>query len=81
MEVRFDPVCAQPRLADILTGTDRDIEPEDEDTLAEIDPTNIVGSRTRGKTIDFAKAAQELGEDEDEDDDEDFNDPDDEMKD
>jgi hypothetical protein len=56
-------------------------EPEDEDTMAEIDPTNIVGSRTRGKNIDFAKAAQELGEDEDEDDDEDFNDPDDEMKD
>jgi hypothetical protein len=53
-------------------------EPEDEDTMAEIDPTNIVGSRTRGKNIDFA---QELGEDEDEDDDEDFNDPDDEMKD
>ncbi|KAL5402129.1 hypothetical protein PMIN06_011476 [Paraphaeosphaeria minitans] len=56
-------------------------EPEDDDTMAEIDPTNIVGSRTRGKNIDFAKAAQELGEDEDEDDDEDFNDPDDEMKD
>lgn len=56
-------------------------EPEDEDTLAEIDETNIMGSRTRGKTIDFAKAAAELGEDEDEDDDEDFNDPDDEMKD
>lgn len=49
--------------------------------MAEIDPTNIVGRRTRGKNIDFAKAAQELGEDEDEDDDEDFNDPDDEMKD
>ncbi|KAF9732228.1 histone chaperone domain chz [Paraphaeosphaeria minitans] len=58
-----------------------DAEPEDDDTMAEIDPTNIVGSRTRGKNIDFAKAAQELGEDEDEDDDEDFNDPDDEMKD
>jgi hypothetical protein len=40
-----------------------------------------MGSRTRGKTIDFAKAAAELGEDEDEEDDEDFNDPDDEMKD
>lgn len=49
--------------------------------MAEIDPTNIVGRRTRGKNIDFAKAAQELGEDEDEEDDEDFNDPDDEMKD
>ena len=49
--------------------------------MAEIDPTNIVASRTRGKNIDFAKAAEELGDDEDEEDDEDFNDPDDEMKD
>ncbi|KAJ4287550.1 Histone H2A.Z-specific chaperone CHZ1 [Kalmusia sp. IMI 367209] len=58
-------------------------EPEDEDTLAEIDPQNIVGSRTRGKNIDFAKAAEELGEgaDEEDEEDEDFNDPDDEMKD
>jgi hypothetical protein len=49
--------------------------------MEEIDSTNIIGSRTRGKTIDFAKANQELGDDEDEDDDEDFVDPDDEMKD
>ncbi|KAF2182693.1 hypothetical protein K469DRAFT_711372 [Zopfia rhizophila CBS 207.26] len=59
-----------------------DAEPEDEDTMEEIDTSNIItsGRRTRGKNIDFAKAAQELGEDEDEDDDEDFNDPDDAME-
>jgi hypothetical protein len=55
-------------------------EPEDEDNMEEIDSTNIINTRTRGKTIDFAKANQELGDDEDEDDDEDFVDPDDEMK-
>lgn len=55
---------------------------EDEDTMAEVDTDNIIGRRTRGKNIDFAKAAQELGDEEDdEDDDEDFHDPDDEMKD
>jgi hypothetical protein len=53
----------------------------DEDTMAEIDTSNIVGQRTRGKNIDFAKAAEELPEDEDEEDDADFNDPDDEMND
>lgn len=79
MRVRFPKLNkAQPHSTSILTTN---TEPEDEDTLAEIDETNIMGSRTRGKTIDFAKAAAELGEDEDEDDDEDFNDPDDEMKD
>ena len=36
--------------------------------MEEIDQSNIVGSRTRGKTIDYSKAAQELGEDEDEED-------------
>ncbi|KAF1961495.1 hypothetical protein CC80DRAFT_488753 [Byssothecium circinans] len=58
-------------------------EDVEEDTMAEIDTDNIVGRRTRGKNIDFAKAAQELPEDEDEDDDEDFEevDNDDEMKD
>jgi hypothetical protein len=49
--------------------------------MEEINPENIVGSRTRGKNIDYAKAAQELPEDDDEDDDEDFVDPDDSMKD
>ena len=44
--------------------------------MTEIDTDNIVldGRRTRGKTIDFAKAAEEAGDDldDDEDDDEDF---------
>lgn len=51
--------------------------------MEEIDLNNIVqgGRRTRGKAIDFAKAAAENPEeeDEDEDDDEDFEDPDDAM--
>lgn len=43
--------------------------------MEEIDTDNIItdGRRTRGRKIDFAKAAQELPEeDEDEDDDDDF---------
>lgn len=49
--------------------------------MEEIDTTNIIedGRRTRGKTIDFAEAAQkakddgiDLDDDEDEEDDEDF---------
>ncbi|KAF2878317.1 histone chaperone domain CHZ-domain-containing protein [Massariosphaeria phaeospora] len=52
-------------------------EPEDEDNMEEIDTSNIVGSRTRGKNIDFAKANKELGdEDDDEENDEDFHDDD-----
>ncbi|KAH7411812.1 histone chaperone domain CHZ-domain-containing protein [Phaeosphaeria sp. MPI-PUGE-AT-0046c] len=58
-----------------------EVEEPDEDNMEEIDTANVVGSRTRGKNIDFTKANQELAEDEDEDDDEDFVDPDDEMKD
>ncbi|KAL2021576.1 hypothetical protein VTK56DRAFT_7075 [Thermocarpiscus australiensis] len=47
---------------------------EEEDNLEEIDLDNVIGRRTRGKVIDFAKAAQENPpeEDEDEEDDEDF---------
>lgn len=49
---------------------------EEEDDLHEIDTSNILssGRRTRGKTIDFAKAAENAGEelDDDEEDDEDF---------
>ena len=50
--------------------------------MEEIDESNIIsgGRRTRGKAIDFAKAAEGLDDDEEEDDDEDFEDPDDEMK-
>ena len=46
---------------------------------------NIVGSRTRGKNIDYAQAAKEMegqeDDDEDEEDDEDFVDDDDKMQD
>jgi len=57
----------------------------DEDNMEEIDLDNIIpdGRRTRGRNIDFAKAAEELPEeDDDEEDDDDFEAPneDDEMK-
>jgi len=56
-------------------------EEADEDNMEEIETSNIIqGSRTRGKTIDFAKANQELEGEDDEDEDDDFVDPDDEMK-
>lgn len=42
--------------------------------MAEIDLDNVIGRRTRGKVIDFAKAAEEnpVADDEDEEDDDDF---------
>ncbi|KEQ91730.1 hypothetical protein AUEXF2481DRAFT_43899 [Aureobasidium subglaciale EXF-2481] len=56
-------------------------EEGEEDNMEEIDESNILsgGRRTRGKTIDFAKAAEGLDDDEDEDEDDDFEDPE-EMK-
>lgn len=54
--------------------------------MEEIDETNIVGSRTRGKTIDWqaadqkSKDAGDMDEDDDEEDD-DFVDPDESMQD
>ncbi len=51
--------------------------------MEEIDTENIIsdGRRTRGKAIDFAKAAQELPEDgdDDDDDDDDFEEKDDDA--
>lgn len=46
-------------------------EEEDEDNMEEIDTDNIIsdGRRTRGKSIDFAKAAEEAGDELDDDDD------------
>lgn len=73
------PVHSSSIGADLLIG-----EPEepDEDNMEEIDEDNIVGSRTRGKNIDFAQAAKELDDDEDdEDEDEDFEMEDEEMAD
>jgi len=59
-----------------------EVEVEDEDTMEEINTDNIIqdGRRTRGKNIDFQKAAQELEDDDEEDEDEDFQDPDDAMQ-
>lgn len=52
--------------------------------MEEIDTDNIIttGRRTRGKVIDFAKAAENTKdlEEEEEDDDEDFEAPDEEME-
>jgi Histone chaperone domain CHZ len=64
--------------------TRRIVEEADDDNMEEIDTDNIIttGRRTRGKVIDFAKAAEntkDLEEDE-EDDDEDFEAPDEEME-
>ncbi|KAJ4335089.1 Histone H2A.Z-specific chaperone CHZ1 [Didymella glomerata] len=69
--------------SDESAGEDAVPEEADEDNMEEIETSNIIqGSRTRGKTIDFAKANAELeGEDDDEDEDDEFVDPDDEMKD
>ncbi|KAK1988324.1 histone chaperone domain CHZ-domain-containing protein [Colletotrichum cereale] len=53
---------------------------EEEDGMEEIDLNNIVegGRRTRGRVIDFAKAAEENpAEEEDDDEDDDFQAPDD----
>ncbi|KAM0713468.1 hypothetical protein Q7P37_010430 [Cladosporium fusiforme] len=62
------------------TGVEQ-VEEADEDNMEEIDEENIMGRRTRGRTIDFAEAAKNLEEeDEDEDEDEDFVDEDDKMQ-
>ena len=62
-----------------MTGEE---EVEDEDNMEEIDSSNILsGRRTRGKDIDFAKAAADSKDlDEDEEEDEDFEDPDASMQ-
>lgn len=58
------------------------MEDPDEDNMEEIDMDNIIGSRTRGKNIDYAEAAKKLEEqegDDDDEDDEDFQDEDQEV--
>ncbi|KEZ46125.1 hypothetical protein SAPIO_CDS0984 [Scedosporium apiospermum] len=60
-----------------------DAEEEEEDNLDEIDTNNIInsGRRTRGRIIDFAKAAEENPPDDDDDeDDDDFQAPDEDVK-
>ena len=53
----------------------------EDDNMEEVDTDNIVGSRTRGKTLDYAEAAKNLDDldDDDDEDDEDFEE-DDEME-
>ena len=54
-----------------------EVEEADEDNMEAIDTENIVSARTRGKNIDFAKAAEGLDEEDDDDDeDDDFEDDD-----
>lgn len=53
--------------------------------MDEIDLDNIVGTRTRGKNIDYAQAAKDLEaeqaeDDEDDEEDDDFEDPDTAME-
>ena len=67
-----------------LIGVASIVEEEDEDNMEEIDSDNIIGRRTRGKTIDFAEAAKNAGdelEDDEDDDDDDFEEKDEEMHD
>ncbi|KAK0508332.1 hypothetical protein JMJ35_009416 [Cladonia borealis] len=71
---------------DELIGVAITVEEEDEDNMEEIDTDNIIpsGRRTRGKTIDFAEAAKNAGdelEDDEDDDDDDFEEKDEEMHD
>ena len=58
------------------------MEEEDHDNMEEISTENIIsgGRRTRGKDIDFAKAAEQHGDEleDDEDDDDDFEENEDE---
>jgi len=57
-----------------------DDDDDADDDLQAIDLDNVVGRRTRGRVIDFAKAAEENPADDDEDDDDDdFEDPGDNM--
>jgi hypothetical protein len=62
----FDPMIAP--------GLTHAVEEADDDNMEEIDTDNIIsdGRRTRGRKIDYAKAAEEMSEDEEEEDDEDF---------
>jgi TATA-binding protein-associated factor Taf7 len=67
-----------------LTTIAAEAEEEEEDGMDEIDLNNIIegGRRTRGRVIDFAKAAQEnpVDPDEDEDEDDDFQAPDEDVQ-
>jgi hypothetical protein len=72
----FDCAFVCPNSHDLAEEDDDNGNPEEAISLE-----NVVGRRTRGKVIDFAKAAEEnpADEDEDEDEDEDFEEEDDKM--
>ncbi|KAL8959446.1 MAG: hypothetical protein Q9193_003693 [Seirophora villosa] len=78
-DVRSDHVHyanATRGFADFKTSQEPEQADEDEDDQQEIDPSNIVGSRTRGKAIDYNKVdPAEFPEDDEDDDDDDFEDP------
>jgi hypothetical protein len=64
-------------------ATNRPCVADEEDGMEEIDLDNVIGRRTRGKVIDFAKAAAEnpAEDDDDEDEDDDFEVEDEKMDD
>ena len=67
----------------LRTCSQTPVDEPDDDNMEEIDAENIIsdGRRTRGRKIDFAKAAEENPEeDEESEDDGDFEAPDDEME-
>jgi len=75
-----EPTTTQDVSMDEDESSDEDVDPaaptvdeEDLDNMEEIDTNNIIndGRRTRGRQIDFAKAAQDLPEEDDDDDDDD----------
>ncbi|KAK0639290.1 histone chaperone domain CHZ-domain-containing protein [Cercophora newfieldiana] len=70
-------MCYYERIANMTPTAD------EEDGMEEIDTNNVIGRRTRGKVIDFAKAAAEnpAEDDEDEDEDDDFEVEDEKMDD
>lgn len=67
-------------LTNCLTADEDDEDNENGEEAISLD--NVMGRRTRGKVIDFAKAAEEnpdLADDDEDDDDEDFEEEDDKM--
>lgn len=77
---RNQSVCYLNRSLRVLLAI-TDLKPieaaDDEDDMGEIDASNILGGRTRGKEIDYNKVdPSDFPEDEEDEDDDDFEDPD-----
>ena len=67
------PPTFHPHLRSTEPANSLSAEEEDEDNMEEIDTSNIVGQRTRGKNIDWAEAdkkSKEAGDLDDEDEEE-----------